>query len=570
MRSRPPSAGPREEVLQGYRAFYRARWAEGDLRLCDEAPLKSRAGLLRAARAGQWEVGAMARSCGRMRGRRGAQQEEEEAGSAAALFRRLSRALGYLELLCVNLCLSPWRKEIKSLKTFTGNFVYCVKSIFPESVVQQLLSEIGYVATSATEYSLVRKLNEVEAENTAFEIFLARIECENLLEVARDMKDSNLADILQMRAQKHSLPGVGLTKKQEHSQTKEEITVGESNGTPNPAMAYLSHSQHVFKEQDKTEQGESFGLRCITTEAQPAASKQTTELNRNQNQTEEISTHSCIRSTDSEDFLIKYSDIVIGQQPLHFSASSSSSRATKEEAWLTETRMGLPTCRAETLPHLPSDESGPQALAILNDSTVVSKAPCDYQIQQMRIGSKICNVMKRLSIPGSDTIDEPKELKGSMAQESPNSSNNLALMVEKPKPKEDYVEKLMYPVEETAWPESARSHGAPGEHYHPEMNSANFSCRDNYNMDLYSSDHFSHITGCRYPTPGPSYSRHLGVPILTCPVPTEDQYCGDSSAGIRHRRERYPLHSSLADFDTHGVHMNEPSLESYVVVKKDN
>ncbi|XP_026527827.1 uncharacterized protein LOC113414921 [Notechis scutatus] len=573
MRSCPSPAAPREEVLQGYRAFYRAGWAEGKLRLCNEAPLKSRAGLLRVAQAGKWDVGAIAQSCGKMRGRRrGEKEEEEEAGSAAAaaLFRKLSQAFGYLELLCINLCLSPWRKEIKSLKTFTGNFVYYVKSILPESVVQQLLSEIGYVATSATEYSLVRKPNEVEAENTAFEIFLARIECENLLEVARDMKDSDLADILQMRVQKHGLPGVGLTKKQEHSQTKEDVTVGESNGTPNPAMAYLSHSQHAFKEQGKTEQGESFGLRCITTEAQPAASKQTTELNRNQNQTEEISTHSCIRSTDSEDFLIKYSDIVIGQQPLHFSASSSSSRATKEEAWLTETRLGLPACGAETLPHLPSDESGPQALAILNNSTVVSKAPCDYQTRQTRIGSKTCDAMKRLSIPGSDTIDEPKELKGSMAQESPNPSNNLALMVEKPKPKEDYVEKLMYPVEETAWPESARSHRVPGEHYHPEMNSANFSCRDNYNVDLYSSDHFSHITGCRYPTPGPSYSRHLGVPILTCPVPTEDQYCSDSPAGIRHRRERYPLHSSLADFNTRGVHMDEPSLEGYVVIKKDN
>ncbi|KAG8143993.1 hypothetical protein E2320_001124 [Naja naja] len=577
MRSCPSSAAPREEVLQGYRAFYRAHWAEGKLRLCNEAPLKSRAELLRLTQAGKWDVGAIAVSCGRMRGRQG---EKEAGSSAAAVFRKLSQAFGYLELLCVNLCLSPWRKEIKSLKTFTGNFVYYVKSILPESVVQQLLSEIGYVATSATEYSLVRKLNEEEAENTAFEIFLARIECENLLEVAGDMKDSDLADILQMRAQKHrqhptdegpetTLPDVGLAKKQEHSQTKEDVTVGESNGTSNPAMAYLSHSQRAFKEQGKIEDGKSFGLQCITTEVQPAASKQTPELDRNQNQMEETSTHSCIQSTDSEDFLIKYSDIVIGQQPLHLSASSSS-RAPKEEAWLTETRLGLPTCGAETLPNLPSDESGPQALAILNDSTVVSKVPCDYQTRQTRIGSKICDAMKRLSIPGSDTIDEPKELKGSMAQESPNSSSDLALMVEKPKPKEDYVEKLMYPVEETARPESARSHRVPEELYHPNMKSANLSCRDNYNVDLYSSDHFSLIPGCRYPMPGPSYSRHLDVSILTSPVPTEDQYCGDSPAGIRHRRERYPLHSSLADIDTLGAHMNEPSLEGYVVIKKDN
>ncbi|XP_034281257.1 uncharacterized protein LOC117670310 [Pantherophis guttatus] len=555
MRSCPSLAAPRE-VLQDYLAFYRATWAEGKLSLCNEAPLKSRAGF----QAGKWDVGAIAQSCWtKMRGRR-------EAG--AVFLRKLSQAFGYLELLCVNLCLSPWRKEIKSLKTFTGNFVYHVKSILPESVVQQLLSEMGYVATSATEYSLVRKLSEEEAENTAFEMFLARIECENLLEVAGDMKDSDLADILQKRAQKPCLPCVGLAKKQEHSQTKEDVAVGESNGAPNPALAYLSHSQSAFKEQDKIEHGNSFGLQSITTETRPAASKQTPEQDRNQNQTEETSTHSCIRSTDSEDFLIKYSDIVIGQQPLHFSTSSS--RATNEEAWLTETRLGLPTRGEETLPHLPSEESGPQALAILNDSTVVSKTPYDYQTRQTMKESKICDAMKRLGIPGSDTIDEPKELKGSMARQSPNSSSDLALMVDEPKNKEDYVEKLMYPVEETAQPESARSHRVPEERYHPEMKSANLSCGDNDNIDLYSSDHFSHIAGCSYPTPGPSYSRHLDVPILTCPIPTEDQYCGDIPAGIRHRRERYPLHSSLADFDTRGAHGNEPSLDGYVVIKKDN
>ncbi|KAL7978841.1 hypothetical protein Chor_013330 [Crotalus horridus] len=508
------------------------------------------------------------------------------------------QALGYLELLCVNLFLSPWRREIKSLKilrsahrfaiflfkdrypksqflltisqTFTGNFVYCVKSILPESVVQQLMSEIGYVATTATEYSLVRKLNKEEAEKTAFEIFLARIECENLLEIAGDMKDSDLADILEKRAQKHCLPCAGLDINQEHSQTKDDMKdIEESNGTPNPGMAYLSHSQSAFTE-DKIEHGNNFGLQCITTEIQAVASKQTPEQDKNQNQAEETSTHSCIRSTDSEDFLIKYSDIVIGQKPLHFSISSSS-RATNEETWLKETRLGLPTCGGESLPLLPSNESGPQALAILNDSTMVSKAPYNYQTQdsyQTTAEPKICDAVKRLSSRGSDTVDEPKELKGSMVQQSCDSSNDLALMLDKPKNEEDYVEKLMYPVEETARPESARSHRVSEELYHPEMSLANLSCRDNYNVDLYSSDRFNNIAGCRNPTLGPGYGIRQDVPILTCPIPTEAQYCGDIPARIRHRQERYPLHPSLVD--THVVPMNEPSLEGYVVTNQDN
>ncbi|XP_070616468.1 uncharacterized protein [Erythrolamprus reginae] len=428
-----------------------------------------------------------------------------------------------------------------------------------------LLSEIGYDATSATEYSLVRKLNEEEAGNVAFEIFLARIECEHLLEVAGDMKDSDLTEVLQKRAQEHCLPCVGSTKKQEHPQTREDVAFGESNGTSTPAVAYLSPSQSVFKERDQIEHGKSFGLRCITTETQPAASKQTLGLDKTQNQTEATSPNSCIRSTDSEDFLIKYSDIVIGQKPLHFSTSSSSSRATNETTWLTETTLGLPAGGGETLPRLPSDESGPRALAILNDSTLVSKTPYDYQTRPAMNESVISDARKRLTIPGSDTLDEPKELKGSLAQQSSNPSD--ALMGDKLKNKEDYAEKLMYPVEETA--RSSRSQRVPEELYHPEMNSANFSCGDNDNVDLYSSDHFNHIPGCRYPMPGPNYNRHLDVPALTCPIPTEDQYCGDIPTGIRHRRERCPLHSSLADFDAQEARVKEPSLDGYVI-KKDN
>ncbi|XP_063169113.1 uncharacterized protein LOC134504039 [Candoia aspera] len=574
-----PSAGALREVLQDYLAFYRANWAEGKLRLCDEAPLKSRAGRLRVSDAGKWDAGTIAESCWMMRGQR-------EAGT---VFQELSQAFGYLELLCVNLFLSPWRKEIKSLKTFTGNFVYYIKSVLPESVIEQLLSEIGYVATTATEYSLVRKLNAEEAEHTAFEIFLARIECEDLLEIAGDMKDSNLADILQKRAQKHCLPCVDLDKKQEISQRKDYVITGESNGTPNPGMAYLSHSQRAFNEQEKMEHGNDIGLRCTATETRPAASKQIPDQDMNQNQTGETSTHSCIKSMDSEDFLIKYSDIVIGQKPLHFSTPSS--RATREETWLTETRLGLPASGAESLTLLPSDESGPQALAILSDSTVVNKTPYDYQVQdscQKTIESKICIAMKCLSLHGSDTIDRPKELKGSMVHQPSKSSSDLALMLDKqPRNKEDCVERLMYPVEETAHPESARSQRVTEELYHPGMKFADLPHRESYNMDLYSSDHFSNITGCKYPTPGPSYGRHLEVvpivreaegylkhvgepPISTCPIPSEAQYCGDIPACIQCRQEGCPLHSSLADLDTRAVHMSEPSLDSYVVINKDN
>ncbi|NXC46619.1 SPAT2 protein, partial [Penelope pileata] len=117
--------------------------------------------------------------------------------------RDLLKALEVLELLCVNLLLAPWRKEIRSLKTFTGNFVYYVQSVLPDDIVKTVLEKIGYIATTATEFSLVRKRNNEETKQTAFGIFLARIECETILEMTNEEKHGNLEKTVQKRSQMH-------------------------------------------------------------------------------------------------------------------------------------------------------------------------------------------------------------------------------------------------------------------------------------------------------------------------------------------------------------------------------
>ncbi|KFO83167.1 Spermatogenesis-associated protein 2, partial [Buceros rhinoceros silvestris] len=119
----------------------------------------------------------------------------------------LLKALEVLELLCVNLLLAPWRKEIRSLKTFTGNFVYYIQSVLPDDIVKTVLEKIGYIATTATEFSLVKKKNNEETKQMAFEIFLARIECETILEMTNEEKHSNLEKTLQKRTQMHRLHG---------------------------------------------------------------------------------------------------------------------------------------------------------------------------------------------------------------------------------------------------------------------------------------------------------------------------------------------------------------------------
>ncbi|NXT00399.1 SPAT2 protein, partial [Jacana jacana] len=130
--------------------------------------------------------------CRRARGQRGGN-----------VLRDLLKALEVLELLCVNLLISPWRKEIRSLKTFTGNFVYYVQSVLPDDIVKTVLEKIGYIATTATEFSLVKERNNEETKQTAFEIFLARIECESILEMTNEEKHGNLEAALQKRTQMH-------------------------------------------------------------------------------------------------------------------------------------------------------------------------------------------------------------------------------------------------------------------------------------------------------------------------------------------------------------------------------
>lgn len=93
--------------MRDYLAYYAGRGAEGELAVCDEVSLKARARrLLGPRRCGALDVCSVAERCRRARGER----------DGSSVFRDLLKALEVLELLCVNLLLSPWRKEIRSLK----------------------------------------------------------------------------------------------------------------------------------------------------------------------------------------------------------------------------------------------------------------------------------------------------------------------------------------------------------------------------------------------------------------------------------------------------------------------
>uniref|UniRef100_A0A8C4M0D4 Spermatogenesis-associated protein 2 PUB-like domain-containing protein n=1 Tax=Equus asinus asinus TaxID=83772 RepID=A0A8C4M0D4_EQUAS len=178
--SRPPSPGASQaapETLLGDLLSYYREWAgAGRLRVCRQAALTHRAQrLLDTVAPPQLylpeDVGPDL----------GATHSQGTPSSAQHVCHKLVQALEFLELISVNLLLFPWRKEIRSLKTYTGNFAYWVRPVLSEHTLRTILGRLGYVATSEAEFSLVQATSEEDTKQTVFEIFLARVACEAVL-----------------------------------------------------------------------------------------------------------------------------------------------------------------------------------------------------------------------------------------------------------------------------------------------------------------------------------------------------------------------------------------------------
>ncbi|XP_076019952.1 uncharacterized protein LOC143011119 [Genypterus blacodes] len=98
--------------------------------------------------------------------------------------RALSKATEVLETLCLNLFLQPWKKEIKTLKTYTGPFVYGLLPALSSSTLQSVLASIGYLPHPdhpQRQYTLSEDTNPDRAIQVGFELLLARVECCDLL-----------------------------------------------------------------------------------------------------------------------------------------------------------------------------------------------------------------------------------------------------------------------------------------------------------------------------------------------------------------------------------------------------
>ncbi|XP_043292472.1 uncharacterized protein LOC122420931 [Cervus canadensis] len=170
----PRAPGPNEDsletLLEDLISFYLEGAGEGQLGVCRQATLTSRAQqLLDTGPPLQLYL------------------PEEVAPNSGApcsahhINHKLVRALEFLELVSIHLLLFPWRKEIRSLKTYTGSFAYWVRPALSEHTLHTLLGRLGYMATSEVEFSLVQPLSKEDTKQMVFEIFLTRVACEAVL-----------------------------------------------------------------------------------------------------------------------------------------------------------------------------------------------------------------------------------------------------------------------------------------------------------------------------------------------------------------------------------------------------
>ncbi|XP_041253322.1 uncharacterized protein LOC121332198 [Onychostruthus taczanowskii] len=441
-------------LLREYVSHLAARAAQGQLAACADPALKARARrLLGPGRRGALDVRGVAERCRRARGGRA--------------LRDLLRALELLELLCVNLLLCPWRREIRSLKTFTGNFVYYIQPVLPEDVVKAVLEKIGYVATTATEFSLVKKRNNEETKQTAFEIFLARIECEAILEMTSEETHGSLEKSLQQGIQTHRHRG---EEDEEHQRGGTESLGNEGRGET-PLCLAPPQKRSAASSASLEAAG---NMRIAGDVAQSAAAASPGSLQEHQRQSIDTARLPG-KGSDSEDFLIKYSDIVIAQTPI-FSESLSPkalekeprARPSEECAWAGAVDLAA---RALGPAPLSPGASGPPAFAVFADSSCDSKTTLEFEALGVPEGSIEAEINDAINCIDPAPGDEPTELKSLPYKDFAQNCSipkeedvcELSLTFTELQIK-DAQEELMYPVEESGQPEAMAYAGRSDRH----------------------------------------------------------------------------------------------------------
>uniref|UniRef100_A0A8C9V687 Si:ch211-189a15.5 n=1 Tax=Scleropages formosus TaxID=113540 RepID=A0A8C9V687_SCLFO len=188
---------PLADLYRDYVSHCEQAWPSGTGALCDDSsPLgESARRLVRSRGCGAARSAAAFDVC-----TTAAERVRASELDGREVLRALGRAAELLETYSLNAALFPWRKEMRSLKTFTGPFVYCVQSALPDHIARKVLESIGYRRETDTEYRLSENVGPDRPMQVAFDLFLARQECEYLLEVLGDRTRAECIHFLQTRS----------------------------------------------------------------------------------------------------------------------------------------------------------------------------------------------------------------------------------------------------------------------------------------------------------------------------------------------------------------------------------
>uniref|UniRef100_H3BDV2 Spermatosis associated 2 n=1 Tax=Latimeria chalumnae TaxID=7897 RepID=H3BDV2_LATCH len=165
----------------------------------------------------------------------------------------LLNAFQTLETISVNLFLCPWKKEFKKIKTYTGPFVYYVKSTLCEEDISYILSYMGYSQEQETVFELKGPVNTSQVKMVSFDLFLAKLECELQLEIFSQVKDKGCSELNVLTERKNSKEDMRgcIDVLKRHMEHMEEVSLSISRLPPHKSGSERAHKSYTKQKVSK-------------------------------------------------------------------------------------------------------------------------------------------------------------------------------------------------------------------------------------------------------------------------------------------------------------------------------
>ncbi|KAM4602320.1 uncharacterized protein O3C94_023527 [Discoglossus pictus] len=278
----------RLELYNRYISYYEDRSNEGNISLCNNRDVKGGSLLLSLdsppAILGGFHIQVIKQNC--LKRKRDHKTKELQS---------LVKGLEILELVCVHLFLYPWRKELRTLKKFTGNFVYFVQPVIPEYLLKQILQGVGYTEVMDTEYIITGAINTEEAKQASFELFLARIQCEEFIQLINDDRTDRIQIFLKGLSEEDSKEDIQTARQKTENNKESNFIVFNHVMDTNNMQITVNNPEEVHYKHPVV---------------QPTTHDESSHL------LTDYSLYHSSKHLDSEDFLTKYSDLNLAQKPI--------------------------------------------------------------------------------------------------------------------------------------------------------------------------------------------------------------------------------------------------------------